>query len=109
MVFHAEAGWGGLPTHVQKKNLYLETDEFASTPPFSKKSVQLEVTFGGTSQPGVTFGGNIFKKTFGGKLSNTIWREIFKYYLVGTFWREHFGGKFEIFFTLRKLFKMLLF
>jgi hypothetical protein len=38
MVFHPEAGWGGLPTRVQKTKIYnLETDEFASTPPFSKK------------------------------------------------------------------------
>jgi hypothetical protein len=37
MVFHPEAGWGGLPTRVQKTKIYLQTDEFASTPPFSKK------------------------------------------------------------------------
>jgi hypothetical protein len=37
MVMLAEAGWGGLPTRVQKTKIYLETDEFASTPPFSKK------------------------------------------------------------------------
>jgi hypothetical protein len=68
MVFHPEAGWGGLPTRVQKTKIYnLETDEFASTPPFSKNSVQLGGTFGGISQPGVTFGGNIFKKHLAGK------------------------------------------
>jgi hypothetical protein len=37
MVFHPEAGWGGLPTRVQKTKIYLETDEHSSTPPFSKK------------------------------------------------------------------------
>ena len=39
MVFHVEACWGGLPTRVQKTKIYnLETGEFASTPPFSKKA-----------------------------------------------------------------------
>jgi len=43
MVLHPKACWGGLPTRVQKTNIYnLETGEFASTPPFSKK------TFGGS-------------------------------------------------------------
>ena len=56
----------------------LEIDEFASTPPLKKNSVQLGGAFGGNSQPGGTFGGNIFKKTFGGKISKTIWRENLK-------------------------------
>jgi hypothetical protein len=44
MVLHPEACWGGLPTHVKKTKIYnLETGEFASTPPFSKK------TFGGSN------------------------------------------------------------
>jgi hypothetical protein len=79
MVLHPEACWGGLPTRVQKTKIYnLETDEFASTPPFSKKA----------------FGGSISQVTFGGKISKTIWRELFKKHLAGTFkniiWQEQF-------------------
>jgi hypothetical protein len=36
-------------THSENKNLYLETDEFSSTPPFSKKQLAgaiLHLTFG---------------------------------------------------------------
>jgi hypothetical protein len=51
MVFHPEAGWGGLPTRVQKIKFYnLETNKYSTTPPFSKKhlaGVILHYTFGG--------------------------------------------------------------
>ena len=94
MVLHSEADWVGLSKRVQKTKIYnLESDKFASTPPFSKNSVQLGDTFGGNSQPWVTFGGKIFKKTFGGKISKNIWRENIKRrfggtILAGSFWQE---------------------
>jgi len=69
MVFHPEAGWGGLPTRVQKTKIYLETDEYSSTPPFSKK----------------TFGGSYLGVTFGGNFSKTIWRELFQKTFSGNF------------------------
>jgi hypothetical protein len=49
----------------ENKNLYLETNEYYSMPPFSKKTL-------GGSILGVTFGGNFFKKTFGGNFSKNI-------------------------------------
>ena len=87
MVLHPEACWGGLPTHVQKTKIYnIETGEFASTPPFSKKA------FGG-SYLKVTFGREIIWREYFKKI---IWREKFKKPLGGNnfknFWREHFGG-----------------
>jgi len=90
MVLHVGEGF---QRALRNKNLYLETNEFASTLPFSKNSVQLWGTFGGNSQLWVTFGANIFKKTFGGKFSKNIWWENFKRtfgrdMLAGTFWRE---------------------
>jgi hypothetical protein len=69
MVLHPEAGRGGLPTRVQKTKIYLETDEFASTPPFLKKYLAGVIS-------GVTFG-----------------RELFKNYLAGTF-QKTFSGNF---------------
>jgi hypothetical protein len=81
-------------TRSENKNLYLETDEFASTPPFSKKP--LAGAFRASS-----LRGNLLAGTF----QKNIWREFFKKYLAGTFkthiwreqfqkhiWREHFGG-----------------
>ena len=57
-------------TRSENKNLYLETDEFASTPPFKKK------TFGGSylrvKSAREHFSGNFFKKTFGGNFSKNI-------------------------------------
>jgi hypothetical protein len=99
MVLHPEACWGGLPTRVQKTKIYnLETGEFASTPPFSKKHLA-----GAISQ--YTFGGNFSKTIWRELFQKNIWREFFKKYLAGTFkthiwreqfqkhiWREHFGG-----------------
>ncbi len=78
MVFHAEAGWGGLPTRVQKTKIYLETDEFASTPPFSKKHLA----------------GVISCITFGGNFSKTIWRELFQKntFFGGNNFKYTFGG-----------------
>ncbi len=78
MVFHPEAGWGGLPTRVQKTKIYnLETDEFASTPPFSKK----------------TLGGRYLAVHFGGNYSKTIWRELFqKNTFGGNNFKYTFGG-----------------
>jgi hypothetical protein len=86
MVFHPEAGWGGLPTRVQKTKIYLETDEYSSTPPFSKKHLA----------------GVISQDNSGRNFSKTIWRELFQKHLAGTFkkylagtkkhiWREYFG------------------
>jgi hypothetical protein len=55
-IFYGVSSGSGLGrasnTRSENKNLYLETDKFASTPPFSKKA------FGG-SISGVTFGGKI--------------------------------------------------
>ena len=46
-----------------------ETDEFASTPPFSKKSL----------------GGSYLGGPFGGNFSKTIWRELFRKTFSGNF------------------------
>jgi hypothetical protein len=74
MVLLAEAGWGGLPTRVQKTKIYnLETDEFASTPPFSKK------TFGGSYLAVQVCAGN----NLAGLFQKNIWRENFKKPLGG--------------------------
>ena len=70
MVFHPEAGWGGLPTRVQKTKIYLETDEFASTPPFSKKHLAGVISHYKSARE--RFGGNFFKKTVGGNFSKNI-------------------------------------
>jgi hypothetical protein len=85
-------------TRSENKNLNLETDEFASTPPFSKKA------FGG-SNFAPQFWRELFKNYLAGIFQKNIWREFFKKYLAGTFkthiwreqfqkhiWREHFGG-----------------
>ena len=67
MVLHPEACWGGLPTRIQKTNIYiLEIGEFTSTPPFSRKA------FGRSYLVGQVCAG-------------TFWRELFKNYLAGTF------------------------
>jgi hypothetical protein len=64
-------------SHTQIK-IYLETNEYSSTPPFSKKHLA-----------GVISGG-----TFGGNISKTIWREHFqKTFFSGNF-KKTFGGKF---------------
>ncbi len=43
MVFHPEAGWGGLPTRVQKTKIYnLETDEFVTDTRHFQKSIWRE-------------------------------------------------------------------
>ncbi len=66
MVFHPEAGWGGLPTRVQKTKIYnLETDEFASTPPFSKKPLAGAISQYKSAREIIWR--EFFKKTFGGK------------------------------------------
>jgi hypothetical protein len=60
-------------TRSENKNLYLETDEYSSTPPFSKKHLAgaiLQYILAGTFQK--LFGGNFFKKTFGGNFSKNI-------------------------------------
>ena len=67
MVLQPEAGWGGLPTRVQKTKIYnLETGKFVTDTRHFQKSVQ----------PWVTFGGNF---------SKTIWRELFQKTLSGNF------------------------
>ena len=111
MVLHPEAGWGGLPTRVQKTKIYLhETDEFASTPPFSKKAFGGSISgdrLAGTFQK--LFGGNFFKKHLAGTFKNNIWREQFQKHI----WREHFGRNILvgnlIFLIIGQLYKMLLF
>jgi hypothetical protein len=76
MVFHPEAGWGGLPTRVQKQK-YLETDKFVtSTRQFQKKPLA----------------GAILWVTFGGNISKTIWRDLFQKTFSGNF-KKTFGGK----------------
>jgi hypothetical protein len=60
-------------TRSENKNLYLETDEYSSTPPFSKKAFGGSISgdrLAGTFQK--LFGGNFFKKTFGGNFSKNI-------------------------------------
>jgi hypothetical protein len=61
-------------TRSENKNLYLETDEFASTPPFSKKPLA-------------------------GAFRSTVWRELFKNYLAGTFSKKHLAGIFQKIFS----------
>ena len=99
MVFHPEAGWGGLPTRVQKTKIYLETDEYSSTPPFSKKafggSIFVGLVCAGTFQK--LFGGNFFKKHLAGTFKKHLAGKFSKTHLAGTFWQEHFRGKFDIF------------
>jgi len=78
-------------TRLENKNLYLETDEYSSTPPFSKKHLVGVINFAlqvcaGTFQK--LFGGNFFKKHLAGTFKTHIWREQFQKHI----WREHVGG-----------------
>ena len=74
---------------VQKTNIYdLETGEFASTPPFSKKHLAGAILcnrLAGNFKK--LFGGNFFKKHLAGTFKNKIWREQFSKHS----WREDFG------------------
>ena len=84
MVFHLEAGWGGLPTRVQKTKIYnLETGKYSSTPQLKKKPLAGAILWVKSAREG-----------FGGIFSKTIWRELFQKHLAGTFknniWREQF-------------------
>jgi hypothetical protein len=69
MVFHPEAGWGGLPTRVQKTKIYnLETNTSLLAPRhFQKKHLTGAISrfvLAGTFQK--LFGGNFFKKNLAG-------------------------------------------
>ena len=82
MVFHPEAGWEGLPTRVRKTKIYLETDEFASTPPFLKKPLA-----------GAILHYKSARERFSGNFSKTIWRELFQKTFGGNF-QKIFSGNF---------------
>jgi hypothetical protein len=103
-------------TRSENKNLYLETNEYSSTPPFSKKA------FGGSylrvKSAREIIWRELFKKTFGGKknkkplrgnnfknyLAGTISKTHLAGTLAGTFWRDLFFLQFE-----NSMYEMLLF
>ena len=99
MVFHPEAGWGGLPTRVQKTKIYTYKPTSTLAPRhFQKKHLAGAILW-------VTFGGNFSKTIWRELFQKNIWREFFKKYLAGTFkthiwreqfqkhiWQEYFGG-----------------
>ena len=109
MVFHPEAGWGGLSTPVQKTKIYVLRIGTQAPRHFQKK--HLAGAFCTSLLAGIfqkLFGGNFFKKHLAGTFKKHLVGKFSKTHLAGTFWQEHFGGKL-VFFNNSKIYKMIIF